>query len=108
LLQYKAARYKLSKERCLTRHWRVIADLALLAIFAGFFSVPMYALIQMRSQPSHRARIIAANNILNALFMMVSALLVSGLLALHWTIPEISSFWWLFSDEGFARLNGCR
>lgn len=70
-------------------HWRVIADLALLAIFAGFFSVPMYALIQMRSQPSHRARIIAANNILNALFMMVSALLVSGLLALHWTIPEI-------------------
>ena len=70
-------------------HWRVIADLAFLAIFAGFFSVPMYALIQMRSQPSHRARIIAANNILNALFMIVSALMVSGLLALHWTIPEI-------------------
>ena len=28
----------------------------------------MYALVQMRAQPTHRARIIAANNILNALF----------------------------------------
>jgi hypothetical protein len=42
----------------------------------------MYALIQMRSQPTHRARIIAANNILNALFMIASragrALLAAG------------------------------
>ena len=48
-------------------HWRVMADLALLSLFAGLYSVPMYALIQLRSQPTHRARIIAANNILNAL-----------------------------------------
>ncbi|MBA4211745.1 MAG: glycerol acyltransferase, partial [Polaromonas sp.] len=47
-------------------HWRVLADLTLLSLFAGLYSVPMYALIQMRSQPTHRARIIAANNILNA------------------------------------------
>ena len=45
------------------QHWRVMADLALLSLFAGLYSVPMYALIQMRSEPSHRARIIAANNI---------------------------------------------
>ena len=45
-------------------HWRVMADLLLLSLFAGLYSVPMYALIQMRSQPTHRARIIAANNIL--------------------------------------------
>ncbi|MDU7586951.1 MAG: MFS transporter, partial [Acidovorax sp.] len=43
-------------------HWRVMADLLLLSLFAGLYSVPMYALIQMRSQPTHRARIIAANN----------------------------------------------
>ncbi|HMX09777.1 MAG TPA: MFS transporter, partial [Burkholderiaceae bacterium] len=55
-------------------HWRVMADLGLLALFAGLYSVPMYALIQLRSQPTHRARIIAANNILNALFMIVSSL----------------------------------
>ena len=48
----------------------------------------MYALIQLRSQPSHRARIIAANNILNALFMIVSALLVGALLA-GLTIPQV-------------------
>jgi 1-acyl-sn-glycerol-3-phosphate acyltransferase len=70
-------------------HWRVVADLALLALFAGIYSVPMYALIQLRSQPTHRARIIAANNILNALFMIVSSVLVGALLALGLTIPQV-------------------
>jgi 1-acyl-sn-glycerol-3-phosphate acyltransferase len=51
--------------------------------------VPMYALIQLRSQPTHRARIIAANNILNALFMIVSALLVGALLGAGFTIPQV-------------------
>jgi 1-acyl-sn-glycerol-3-phosphate acyltransferase len=70
-------------------HWRVMADLALLALFAGLYSVPMYALIQLRSQSTHRARIIAANNILNALFMIVSSLLAGALLAAGATIPQI-------------------
>jgi 1-acyl-sn-glycerol-3-phosphate acyltransferase len=70
-------------------HWRVMADLLLLSLFAGIYSVPMYALIQLRSQPSHRARIIAANNILNALFMIVSAVGVGVLLKLDFTIPQV-------------------
>ncbi|HEY2561757.1 MAG TPA: MFS transporter [Caldimonas sp.] len=70
-------------------HWRVMADLALLSLFAGLYSVPMYALIQMRSAPSHRARIIAANNILNALFMIASAIIVGILLAAGLTIPQV-------------------
>ena len=70
-------------------HWRVLADLALLSLFAGIYSVPMYALIQIRSLPTHRARIIAANNILNALFMIVSSLGVGALLAAGFTIPEV-------------------
>ncbi len=70
-------------------HWRVMADLALLSLFTGIFSVPMYALIQMRSQPTHRARIIAANNILNALFMIVSSLGVGLLLGAGLTIPDV-------------------
>jgi 1-acyl-sn-glycerol-3-phosphate acyltransferase len=70
-------------------HWRVMADLALLSLFAGLYSVPMYALIQLRSQPSHRARIIAANNILNSLFMIVSAIGVGLLLAAGLTIPQV-------------------
>jgi 1-acyl-sn-glycerol-3-phosphate acyltransferase len=70
-------------------HWRVLADLGLLSLFAGIFSVPMYALIQLRSQPTHRARIIAANNILNALFMIVSSLGVGVLLGAGFSIPQV-------------------
>ncbi|MDC8786628.1 MFS transporter [Roseateles koreensis] len=70
-------------------HWRVLADLGLLALFTGLYSVPMYALIQLRSQPSHRARIIAANNILNALFMVASSLLAGVLMGAGFTVPEI-------------------
>ena len=70
-------------------HWRVMADLALLAFSAGLYSVPMYALIQLRTQPSHRARIIAANNILNALFMIVSSLLAGALLGAGFSVPEV-------------------
>ncbi len=70
-------------------HWRVLADLALLSLFAGLYSVPMYALIQMRSQPTHRARIIAANNILNALFMIASAVIAGALLQAGFTIPQM-------------------
>jgi 1-acyl-sn-glycerol-3-phosphate acyltransferase len=70
-------------------HWRVLADLFLLAMFGGFYSVPLYALIQSRSQPSHRARIIAANNILNSLFMIVSALMAMGLTSAGFSIPAI-------------------
>jgi 1-acyl-sn-glycerol-3-phosphate acyltransferase len=69
--------------------WHVLADLFLLAMFGGFFSVPLYALIQTRCEPSHRARIIAANNILNALFMIVSSLMAAVLLGHGMTIPQL-------------------
>ena len=73
-------------------HWRVLSDLALLSLFAGLYSVPMYALIQMRSEPTHRARIIATNNILNALFMVVSAVITGALLKAGFTIPQVFLF----------------
>lgn len=71
------------------RHWRILADLFLLAMFGGFYSVPLYALIQSRSQPTHRARMIAANNILNAFFMIVSALMAIALTSAGVSIPGI-------------------
>ena len=73
-------------------HWRVMADLALLSFFAGLYSVPMYALIQLRAQPTHRARIIAANNILNALFMIASSVIVGALLKNRFSIAEVFLF----------------
>ncbi len=62
------------------QHVRPMIDLFMLSLSAGLYSVPMYALIQLRAQPSHRARIIAANNILNALFMIGSSLIAGALL----------------------------
>ncbi len=70
-------------------HWRVAADLVLIGLFGGFYIVPLYALIQERSPPSHRSRIIAANNILNALFMVASAGLAIALLAAGYSTPEL-------------------
>ncbi len=70
-------------------HWRVAADLMLIGLFGGFYIVPLYALIQERSAPSHRSRIIAANNILNALFMVASAGLAIGLLEAGLSIPDL-------------------
>lgn len=68
---------------------RVLADLFLLAMFGGFYSVPLYALIQTRCEGSHRARIIAANNILNALFMIAASLMAAFLLGHGFTIPQL-------------------
>jgi len=69
--------------------WRILADLALIGMFGGFFIVPLYALVQVRSEAKHRARIIAANNILNALFMVVGALAAAAMLSAGLTIPQL-------------------
>ncbi len=70
--------------------WAVLACIAGIGLFGGFYIVPLYALIQARTAENERARVIAANNILNALFMVVSAIVsilflsVAGL-----SIPEL-------------------
>ncbi|MCX9157346.1 MFS transporter [Niveibacterium sp. 24ML] len=53
--------------------WRLMADLVLIGVFGGLYTIPLYALIQTRCDPEYRSRIIAANNILNAGFMVASA-----------------------------------
>jgi 1-acyl-sn-glycerol-3-phosphate acyltransferase len=72
-----------------SRHWRVLFDLFGLAMFSGFYSVPLYALIQSRCEPAYRARIVGANNILNALFMITASVLAGALLAAKFTIPQL-------------------
>ena len=69
--------------------WRVFADLFLIGVFGGFFIVPLYALIQSRSEPRLRSRIIAANNILNAVFMVAAAAIAIGLFAAGLSIPQL-------------------
>lgn len=68
---------------------RILTDLALLGAFGGFYSVPLYALIQERAERSQLSRVIAANNILNALFMVAAAILAIGLLQAGLSIPEL-------------------
>jgi MFS family permease len=68
---------------------RVLADLTLIGVFGGFYCVPLYALIQTRSEANMRSRIIAGNNILNALFMVIAALLAIGLLGAGCSVPQL-------------------
>ncbi|MDB5815611.1 MAG: transporter [Rhodocyclales bacterium] len=70
-------------------HWRLIVDLVMIGVSGGFYTVPLYAMIQARSKPEERSRIIAANNILNAAFMVVSALFAGIALGLGASIPQI-------------------
>jgi len=68
---------------------RVLLDLTMLGAFGGIYSVPLYALIQARSNRQHMSRIIAANNIINAIFMFAAAILVLAVLALGFSIPQL-------------------
>ena len=66
--------------------WRMLSDLLLLSVFGGLYSVPLYAIIQERSAAAERARMIAANNVVNALAMAAAAAL-TALLALIGVAP---------------------
>lgn len=70
--------------------WWVLLDILGIGIFGGFYIVPLYALIQSRTLESERSRVIASNNILNAFFMVVSAIVSILLLSVaKLTIPEL-------------------
>ena len=71
---------------------RVLFDLAFIGAFGGLFVVPLYALVQSRSESRRRARIIAANNVINALLMVASAVVTMGLYAAGLSIPQIYLF----------------
>jgi 1-acyl-sn-glycerol-3-phosphate acyltransferase len=68
---------------------RVLIDLALTGLFGGFYIVPLYALIQSRTDAQHRSRIIAGNNIVNAAFMVAASAIAVGLLAAGLSIPQL-------------------
>lgn len=56
-------------------HWRIIADLTLIGLFAGLFIVPLFALVQSRTPREELSRVIAGVNIQNAFFIVVAAML---------------------------------
>jgi len=69
--------------------WRILIDLMLIGAFGGFYSVPLYAMVQERADRQHLSRIIAANNILNAFFMVAASIMAIALLYLGLSIPQL-------------------
>ncbi len=69
--------------------WRIVADFVLVGVFAGFYIVPLFALVQSRAPKSELSRVIAGNNIINALFIVAAAAFGIGLGAAGLTIPQI-------------------
>jgi hypothetical protein len=70
-------------------NWRLLADIALIGLFGGVYIVPLYTLIQSRALKTHQSRVIAANNILNALFMGVSAAFAMLIFKLGFNISQL-------------------
>ncbi|HEX5126391.1 MAG TPA: MFS transporter [Rhodocyclaceae bacterium] len=70
-------------------NWHILFALVMLGASGGFFTVPLYALIQARSDVAQRARVIAANNIMNAAFMVVAALFAGLALQLGVSIAQL-------------------
>ncbi|WP_367106129.1 MFS transporter [uncultured Psychrobacter sp.] len=70
--------------------WRVFVDLFFLGFSGGLYIVPLYASMQAYAPKSHRARIVGANNIFNAIFMVTSALFAIVVLnALNLSLPQL-------------------
>ncbi|NJL24594.1 MAG: hypothetical protein HC902_05105 [Calothrix sp. SM1_5_4] len=60
-----------------------------MCVFGGFFILPLYTLLQERSRPEVRSQVIAGNNILNALFMVIASLLVMGFHGANLSFPRM-------------------
>ena len=70
--------------------WWILGSILGIGLFGGFYIVPLYALIQSRTVEHERARVIAANNILNALFMVISAIVsILFLSVAELSIPQL-------------------
>lgn len=70
-------------------NWRILFDVFMIGLSSGFYIVPLYALIQERTDRGHISRVIAANNIINSIFMVVAGLMAMVLLGNDIGIPGL-------------------
>ena len=70
-------------------HWRILGDLLGISVAGGIFIVPLYALLQAASARQHRARAIAANNVINAAAMVFAAAATIALIAAGVSVPGL-------------------
>jgi 1-acyl-sn-glycerol-3-phosphate acyltransferase len=70
--------------------YRILFDMAFIGVSGGFYIVPLYALVQERSEKSHMSRVIAGNNIINAFLMVIASIMTWFILSyLGWSIPQL-------------------
>jgi acyl-[acyl-carrier-protein]-phospholipid O-acyltransferase / long-chain-fatty-acid--[acyl-carrier-protein] ligase len=70
-------------------HWRILGDLLGISVAGGIFIVPLYVLLQAASARRHRARAIAANNVINAAAMVIAAVATIALIAAGVSVPGL-------------------
>lgn len=73
----------------MSQSWYILGSLFFLAMFGGFFTVPLYAMIQSRSNPENRSRTIASNNIINSFFMIGSAIFSIVCFSFGFSVSEL-------------------
>jgi acyl-[acyl-carrier-protein]-phospholipid O-acyltransferase/long-chain-fatty-acid--[acyl-carrier-protein] ligase len=86
--------------------WHIVVDLLLIAICGGIYTVPLYAILQQRSDASHRARVIASNNVMNALFMTLAAIGTMLMLKFNYTVNQV--FLVIAVANGFVAIYICK
>lgn len=69
--------------------WRISLDILLIAVAGGLYTVPLYVMLQQLSEESHRARVIASNNVMNALFMVAAALATMLMLKKGFSVSQV-------------------
>ena len=69
--------------------WRIVLDLTAIGVFAGFYVVPLFAFVQARAPREKLSRIIAGNNIINALLIVIASLFGLTLSRLGMSAAEI-------------------
>jgi acyl-[acyl-carrier-protein]-phospholipid O-acyltransferase/long-chain-fatty-acid--[acyl-carrier-protein] ligase len=70
-------------------HLRLALDLFLMAFCGGLFIVPLYTQMQVLSDEHERARTIASNNVINALFIALALLLSAALFELGINVLQV-------------------
>lgn len=84
----------------------ICLDLMMIAICGGIYTVPLYTILQHRTEEAHRARVIASNNVMNALFMVIASMATMLMLKLGFSVPAV--FLTLAIVNGFVAMYICK
>lgn len=70
-------------------YWRILLDLFCLSVTGGLYVVPLYTTMQCFTPSAYRSRVIAANNLINSIFMALSAAVLSLLFYMKFSVPSV-------------------